>query len=220
MFVLVVSHVKILGFVLLLVLETIGLLELIPTLHFVFFSASTLRTWFCWRSIFVCLLFLFGCRCFSSSWQWWNAFTKLPPQSRLQYLKAELWLDAVRVTLLATSYFSAAGTTVLRWTQEAFARLSLGCSATLACYAKMMGCVDRFNRALAAHRLHWHRELFLKPILCGIRLYCWFADMDFHGMCVQLGRAILAGTNRQPPAQEEAAEDVIGVRPRLSLRGG
>ena len=38
-----------------------------------------------------------------------EAFTPLPTHSRLKYLKAELWLDAVWVTLLATSYFSAAG---------------------------------------------------------------------------------------------------------------
>ena len=75
-----------------------------------------------------------------------EAYTSLPAQSRLHWLKAELWLDSIWVTLLATSYFSATPTTVLRWTAEAFTRLPRGCSATLARYAKMMGLVDRFNR--------------------------------------------------------------------------
>ena len=104
-----------------------------------------------------------------------EAFTKLPAQSRLQYLKAELWLDAVWVTLLATTYFSAASTTVLRWTQAAFARLPLGCSATLARYAKMMGSVDRFNRALAGTMMamgrckqRYHRALFLGWLLPAV----------------------------------------------------
>jgi hypothetical protein len=75
-----------------------------------------------------------------------EAYTPLPPHSRLRWLKAELWLDSIWVTLLATTYFSATPKTVLRWTAEAFARLPRGCSATLARYAKMMGLVDRFNR--------------------------------------------------------------------------
>lgn len=60
-----------------------------------------------------------------------EAFTQLPARSRLKYLKAELWLDAIWVTMLATTYFSAASHTVLRWTNEAFARLPRNCSERL-----------------------------------------------------------------------------------------
>ena len=47
-----------------------------------------------------------------------EAYTKLPEWSRLKWLKAELWLDGTWVTMLATTFFSAAPTTVLRWTAE------------------------------------------------------------------------------------------------------
>ena len=104
-----------------------------------------------------------------------EAYTALPSHSRLGYLKAELWLDATWVTMLATSYFSAGTTTVLRWTAEAFARLPRNCSATLARYAKMMGCVDRFNRSLAATNMamgrckqRYHRALFLGWLLPAV----------------------------------------------------
>jgi hypothetical protein len=77
--------------------------------------------------------------------------------------------------MLATTYFSAAATTVLRWTAEAFARLPRSCSATLARYAKMMGCVDRFNRTLALTNMamgqckqRFHRALFLGWLLPGV----------------------------------------------------
>ena len=77
--------------------------------------------------------------------------------------------------MLATSWFSATSTTVLRWTAEAFARLPRNCSATLARYAKMMGCVDRFNRALAATNMamgrckqRYHRALFLGWLLPAV----------------------------------------------------
>ena len=106
-----------------------------------------------------------------------EAYTKLPEWSRLKWLKAELWLDGTWVTMLATTFFSAAPTTVLRWTAEAFARLPRNCSATLAQYAKMMGLVDRFNRMLAGTcmamgrcKQRYHRALFLGWLLPALGL--------------------------------------------------
>ena len=104
-----------------------------------------------------------------------EAYTPLPSHSRLKYLKAELWLDLTWVTLTATAWFSATPTTVLRWTAEAFARLPRNCSATLARYAKLMGCVDRFNKMLSATNMamgrckqRFHRALFLAWLLPAI----------------------------------------------------
>ena len=106
-----------------------------------------------------------------------EAYTALPPQSRLQWIKAELWLDSLWVTMLATSFFSATSTTVLRWTAEACMRLPRSCSATLARYAKNMGHADRFNRALADTRMamgrckqRFHRSMFLGWLLPAIMI--------------------------------------------------
>ena len=118
-----------------------------------------------------------------------------------------------------------------RWTHEAFTRLPRNCSATLARYAKMMGGVDRFNRALAGTRMamgrckqRYHRALFLGWLLPAVGVLIvmvifvalWPKDelVDLKKSRRCLGRCPTLGFNRW--FQQQLGEALIEYGTRLA----
>ena len=93
----------------------------------------------------------------------------------IKWLKAELWRDAKWVTLISTSFFSAARHEVRRWDKSKGDRMPVKCSLALKRYNKFMGAVDQFNKELAKTHMQmgrckqrFHRSLFLGWLLPAV----------------------------------------------------
>ena len=89
-------------------------------------------------------------------------------QWRPRWIKAEVFWDRRKVTLLATSWFSAAGQTCRRWTPAVGKRMPFSVSLAMKVYHKYFNLTDRFNKKMAAYGMgmpkckrRYQRQLYI-----------------------------------------------------------